>query len=260
MRTLTDHLGRKVLLPFNPQRIISLCPSVTESLYDLGAGKNLVGRTRFCIHPKEIQSVKTVGGTKTIHYDKVDALNPDLIIAVKEENTAEMVEILEKKYPVFVLDIENVEEGIRMIETLGELTGHQISANEIQRAISEKWEQLKGCFPSLSVLYVIWQEPFMVAGNDTYINDLIQGLGWKNAANELPGRYPELSPEQITQLAPDKILLSSEPFPFKDKHIASFQRLAQGAEVKIVDGEAFSWYGTRLGKSIAYLHSLILQN
>ncbi|MBX7242619.1 MAG: helical backbone metal receptor [Bacteroidia bacterium] len=258
MRILADDLLRKVGIPFHPKRVISLCPSVTETLYDIGAGNKIVGRTRFCIHPEpEIKTIEVVGGTKKIHFDRVAALQPDLIIAVKEENTPEMVGILEKSYPVFVLDIKTVEDGIRMIGNLGKLTGDERTAGENLEVAGKTWNQLKDILLPASVLYVIWQEPYMVAGRDTYIDSIIEGLGWKNAASRLSGRYPELSPDLITELDPDKILLSSEPFPFREKHIEQFRQLFPRAEVRIVDGEAFSWYGTHLCKSAAYFRSLI---
>ena len=256
MKIFTDDLGRKITLNGTPQRMISLCPCVTETLADIGAGERLVGRTRFCIHPKSaLQHTKAVGGTKDVKYERVHALKPDLVIAVKEENTLEIVETLAESYPVFVLDIKTVAEGIRMIGDLGKLTDCETKANRLQSQVSAQWNEAKIAISEASVLYVIWQNPYMSVGKDTYIHDLITALGGQNVAFSLNGRYPEFTPESFAE-SPQKVWLSSEPFPFQEKHLAAFQAMFPRAEIRIVDGEAFSWYGTHLGKKITYLRTL----
>lgn len=257
MRVITDHLGRKIRIPKRPLRIVSLCPCVTESLVEIGAANQLAGRTRFCIHPDEVvKNIPRIGGTKQVHYESIRRINPDLIIAVKEENTREIVETLEKEYPVFVFDIQTTEAGIYMIEELGILTGNEAQANKKMEATFQNWRIVKGTFSPISVLYVIWQNPFMAAGKDTYIHDIIQGLGWQNAAATLLSRYPEFRPEDFSASPPDKILLSSEPYPFQEKHIPQFQTLFPHSQIQIADGEMFSWHGTRLERGSSYFEYL----
>lgn len=258
MSLTTDHLNRSLSPPSDPQRIVSLCPSITETLYALGLGAKIVGRTRFCIHPEpEIAQATRVGGTKGIKYDRLHALRPDLIIAEKEENTPEMVERLAQDYPVFVVTVEQVGDAHRMIRDLGTLTGTQSQAQALLTDIQAAWQHLPTLPRALRVAYFIWQSPDMVVGRDTYIQSVLARLGLQNVFLSAPGRYPTVSEAQLLAAQPELVLLSSEPFPFQAQHLARFQALLPQAHVSLVDGEMFSWYGARMHPAAAYLRQLI---
>ncbi len=249
---IVDDLNRKIELKKVPERVICLCPSITETLIAMGV--NVVGRTKFCIHPKDkIQNIPIVGGTKKVHYDKIEALLPDCIIAEKEENTPEMVQTLEKKYPVYVVNVESWKEGIRMIKNLGDLFQKSLLTKEWLKVIPEK---LSTIVHQKKAVYLIWYDPIMTVGQTTYIHDVLHQLGFINPF-EHQGRYPTLSMEDLQQVAPDYLFLSSEPFPFKEKHIQVFQELLPCTQVMLVDGEMFSWYGVRMKESVLFFEKLL---
>ncbi|MEL6671631.1 MAG: helical backbone metal receptor [Bacteroidota bacterium] len=255
MREFTDQMGRLVSIPAFPQRIISLCPSLTESLFDLGMGDRVVGRTRFCIHPaSQVRPVVRVGGTKDIVYDRVDALKPDLILAEKEENTPEMVERLASQYPVWVADVVDLPSAYQMIDSLGRIGGVKDSAELCVTQIKQGFDALTASFPPLSVLYFIWRNPWMVVGEGTYIHDVLTHLGLRNLGADLSGRYPHISEAEIQEMKPDLIWLSSEPYPFKSEHLAELGTFTP--QIQLVDGEKFSWYGTHMQKAIPYFHKV----
>ncbi len=243
-------------LPYIPQRIVSLVPSQTELLFDLGLGDRVVGITKFCIHPAEQVKTKTlVGGTKNFRFDVIDTLKPDLILANKEENYKEGIEQLAANYPVWMSDLYTLEDALAMMEKVGKLTGVEEKANTI---VLEVKTRFAGFVPAQSrrVAYFIWQNPMMVAASHTFINDLLQRCGLENVFDEL-SRYPEISEAQLQQAAPEWILLSSEPFPFAEKHIRYFQELCPQSRVLLVDGEMFSWYGSHLLQAVDYFDTLL---
>lgn len=250
-------MGRHITLPQLPQRIVSLVPSQTELLFDLGLGDRIVGLTKFCIHPKEQVKQKTIiGGTKNFHFDRIDALQPDLIIGNKEENYKEGVEQLQAKHPVWMSDIYTLEDALQMQRQLGELTGTVARAIELEQSITAEFEQLRPLQPNIKTAYFIWRKPYMAVGSHNIIDHMLGRCGFDNAFSDL-ARYPEISPAQLQQANPQLILLSSEPYPFKDKHIAEFQELCPQASIKVVDGEMFSWYGSRLLQAPKYLQQVI---
>ena len=252
-RRLHDHLDRPIDVPHQPQRIISLCPSLTETLFALGLGARIVGRTRFCIHPKpQIREITRLGGTKQLHYERLHQLKPDLIIAEKEENTPEMVETLARDYPVYVIDVQTIDDAMAMILDLGTLTDTRLEAEAMQQQIRAAWAQLP-TLPGRRVAYLIWQDPLMGVGRDTYIQSVLARLGLRNVLLDLEGRYPQLDPSTLRVLSPEWVLLSSEPYPFREKHLADFRALLPTAEVQLVDGEMFSWYGARMLAAASYL-------
>lgn len=248
-----DQLNRTIALPHPPKRIISLVPSQTELLVDLGLEDRIVGVTKFCAHPAGFRKKKTiVGGTKNYRFEIIDSLQPDLIIGNKEENDREGIEKLASKYQVWMSDITTVEDSLKMILELGKITDTQIKAEEIGNQLKL---DLKTPLPFKgTAVYLIWHDPIMVAGQDTFINEMLSIAGFKNLIQNL--RYPELQLEELLSLTPDYLLLSSEPFPFKEKHLSFFKTLLPNAEVRIVDGELFSWYGTRLLKALPYFKML----
>jgi ABC-type Fe3+-hydroxamate transport system substrate-binding protein len=262
----TDAVGRTIDIINKPNRIISLCPSQTETLIDLGAEKELVGITKYCIHPAEkVQYITKVGGTKNPDVDLIRQLAPDLIIAEKEENKPETIAELEKFSPVYVTNIESIHDVIPMITVLSELLQATERAatliNQIQQGIERQQKKIVTTTPK-KVIYLIWRKPYMAVSNNTYIHSIITELcGWQNAVTDVTflakSRYPTITPAMFAELNPDYIFLSSEPYPFKEKHIAEIQLLAPRATVKLVDGEMFSWYGSRILKAFEYLHQLI---
>ena len=271
MPVFTDQLNRKINLPSKPIRIISLVPSQTELLYDLGLRDEVVGITKFCIHPEEWFRSKTrVGGTKKYDYEKIKALQPDLIIGNKEENEKEQIEALMKLplykggkgdcIPVWMSDIYTLKDACDMITRIGTLVGKQQEATNLKLEIESKFNQFQSHQlttnnQQLNVAYFIWNNPYMVTGNNTFINEMLKVCGLKNVFEE--PRYPEVNAKQLAEANPELILLSSEPYPFKEKHIQQFKEICPNAKVLIVDGEIFSWYGSRLLKAPAYFKQLI---
>ncbi|HEY5464158.1 MAG TPA: helical backbone metal receptor [Hanamia sp.] len=239
--------------------IISLVPSQTELLSYLGLEKELIGITKFCIHPTEWFRNKTrVGGTKNINFKTIHQLSPDLIIVNKEENVKEQVEKLAEKYDVWIIDVNNLSDAIKMIHDIGKLIGRTKPASELALKINEGFEKLKpsrflkpGRF--VRTAYFIWKDPYMVAGGDTFINDMMHYCGLENVFADQK-RYPQISLNEIKEKNTELILLSSEPYPFKEKHKEQIQEQVDGIKIELVDGEMFSWYGSRLLKSINYFH------
>ncbi len=250
-------MKRKVQIENFPKRIISTVPSQTELLIDLGLSDCIVGRTKFCIHPKDVvPTISKIGGTKKLKIDKIIDLNPDLIIANKEENSKEEIEFLASKFPVWISDIFNLNDAINSIKGIGEITNSTQAARNLNSTIQNEFQNLKKTAILQKVVYLIWQNPFISIGNDTFIHDMINKMGWTNAFEGLK-RYPEVSIQMIKDANPDRILLSSEPYPFKEKHIETFQSHFPHCQIQLVDGEFFSWYGSRLAKAPKYFKSIL---
>jgi ABC-type Fe3+-hydroxamate transport system substrate-binding protein len=251
-----DQLNRKVEIKEFPKRIISLVPSQTELLFDLGVGENVVGVTKYCIHPKEkIKKIAKIGGTKDFDIDKIIALKPDLIIANKEENYKEGIEQLEQKFPVWISDINDLNSSLEMILEVGKLVGKQTESKNLVDKLNQDFEELGSInSETYKVLYFIWKDPFMIAGKDTFIHDILEKTSLENS--NIENRYPILDEKKIKELNPQIVLLSSEPYPFKEKHIREFAQILPHAYIRIVDGELFSWYGSRLKYTVSYLKDL----
>ena len=240
----TDAVGRRVQLAAPPRRVVSLVPSQTELLADLGLDAEVVGLTRFCVHPQGWKARKAiVGGTKNVDPDRVRALAPDLVIANREENVREQVEVIAQFCPVWTTDVATVEDSLAMTRDVGALTGREPAAAGLADRIGAAFEALPD-WPAVRALYLIWRDPWMTVGTDTIIHDVMRRAGLATVCRQ--SRYPTLGAEEIAALAPEVVLLSSEPYPFAPKHVAEVQALAPGARVALVDGEAFSWYGSRL--------------
>lgn len=256
---MTDQMGRRVAVPFPPQRIVSLVPSQTELLFDLGLGEKVVGVTKFCIHPAEArEKAAVIGGTKNFDFDKIAALKPDLIIGNKEENYQDGIEPLATEYPVWLSDISNLTEALDMIRRVGFITGAKEKSATLADEIEASFAALETADarkPAVPAAYFIWRKPYMVAATGTFIDDMLRRAGFTNAFAGL-SRYPEITAEQLAKVAPQRILLSSEPYPFAEKHLAEFQQICPAAKIEIVDGELFSWYGSRLLKSANYFSQL----
>jgi ABC-type Fe3+-hydroxamate transport system substrate-binding protein len=246
-----------VQLPFIPKRIVSLVPSQTELLHYLGLEEETVGITKFCIHPKEWFDTKTrIGGTKTIDIKRISELNPDLIIANKEENVKEQVDELAKHFNVWVTDVNNVADALLMIHDIGTLTGKINAAQKSVTAIQQGFAKLQTTTNKLKTCYLIWKEPYMTVGGDTFIHDILQQAGLQNVfAGQT--RYPEVSVAALQNLNPQLIILSSEPYPFKQQHINELQQQLPGTVILLADGEMFSWYGSRMLLIPQYLNTLL---
>lgn len=247
-------MQRTVEITSTVSRIVSLVPSQTELLVDLGLRDKLVGVTKFCIHPEELRKeVQVIGGTKDVKTELVRSLEPDLVIGNKEENKQADIEALEAFLPTWMSDIFNLEDALDMIRSVGAITGTSEKALEIVSKIRENFAALEtGKQQGQSVLYLIWKNPYIAAGRNTFIDAMLNTLGFKNAMEE--ERYPEVA---LKHLNPDYIFLSSEPYPFKEKHIEELQILFPQSQVVLVDGEYFSWYGSRLIDAPAYFTQLL---
>lgn len=252
----TDQLNRQITLEHPPQRIISLVPSQTELLYSLGLDHEVVGITKFCVHPSAWFRKKTqIGGTKHIHRDRIAALSPDLIIANKEENLATDVEPLMADYPVWVSNIQTLQDAYDMITGIGAVTHCSSTAATLVTQIKAGFASLPVRPVPIPTAYLIWRDPWMVAGGDTFIHEMLNACGLHNVFGEQL-RYPSITAEQLSGSGCELLLLSSEPYPFKEKHMAELQAIVPHARIELVDGEMFSWYGSRLLESAAYFSSL----
>lgn len=250
-----DQLNRDVELSSVPKRIISVVPSQTELLFDLGLNEEIIGITKFCIHPEDkFKSTTKIGGTKQLDIAKIKSLQPDLIIANKEENERSQIEELMDFCPVWISDISNLAGALDMIERVGEVVGKTAEANLLNRKIEQLFSELSLPPSGLSTAYFIWRKPYMVAGTNTFIDDMLRICGLVNVfAAE---RYPEVNVDMLISANPTVILLSSEPYPFKEKHIEELKIILPKAVIKLVDGEIFSWYGSRLLHAPAYFEWL----
>lgn len=253
---IIDQTGFELLLKRKPGRIVSLVPSQTELLFDLHLNKEVTGITKFCTHPDQWFRSKTrVGGTKKLNIDIIRQLQPDLILGNKEENEKSQIEILRREFPVWISDIVNLKDALHMIREIGLMTSTEVRAGQIASEIERNFDTLLPLRKPLRTLYLIWNQPHMCAGNGTFISEMLEYCGLKNVAGG--NRYPELSDRDITEINPELILLSSEPFPFNEKHLNRFRELAPCAKIKLVDGEMFSWYGSRLLHAPRYFNTLL---
>lgn len=251
-----DQLGRTIELKQTPKKIVSVVPSQTELLFDLGLDEEVIGITKFCIHPEHWFKTKTrVGGTKQLQLEKIKELQPDLIIANKEENVQSQIEELAKDFPVWVTDVNNLNDALKMIESVGEIVNKQFKAKQVTDRIKENFAQLQTSNSQLQTCYLIWKEPYMTVGGDTFINDMLSRAGFQNLFGHQT-RYPEVTIEQLQTLNCQLLLLSSEPFPFKQKHIDELEPQLPGTKICLVDGEMFSWYGSLLLKAPSYFQQL----
>ncbi len=236
-------------------KVVSLVPSITEALFDLGLTENeVVGRTKFCIHPEDrVKNVAVIGGTKNINIDKIKALQPDLIIANKEENIKEQVESLMQDFKVMVTNVENIEDNYYLLKNLGLLFKKEEKAQLFNLKIYDILNQIK-INSTIKVAYLIWKNPYMTIGSDTFIHKILSEIGFENIFQNRT-RYPEITMEDLADA--EIIMLSSEPFPFQEKHVEELKEFYPDKKIMIVDGEAFSWYGTHIAKCENYFKELI---
>lgn len=258
-KTFTDQLGKEISINYPPKRIISIVPSQTELLFELGLKEEVTGITKFCIHPEAYFKSKTkVGGTKKLNIELIRSLNPDLIIGNKEENTLEDIEFLSKEFPVWMSDIYNLEDAMKTITQIAELVDREPEAAYLNHLINAGFTDLQTLALQQRidkrVAYIIWKGPYMLAGRNTFINDILTKNGLTNVVQA--DRYPEVTLEELAGLNPELIFLSSEPYPFREKHTVELKLAIPGAKIMLVNGEMFSWYGSRLVKAVQYLFQL----
>lgn len=266
MPEYVDHLNRVVIIPEKPRRIVSVVPSQTELLFTLGLEESVVGITKFCVHPGHWQKKKTIiGGTKNLQLNKILALQPDLIIANKEENAREQIEALAARVPVWVSDVETIEQAYTMIHDIGTITGTATLATALIHSIKLGFQSIHGAettsaLPPTSITprctYLIWKDPFLTIGGDTFIHNMLLAAGFENSFAHR-SRYPEISIQEIKDSGATHVFLSSEPYPFKEKHLTALKAQLPGIEILLVDGECFSWYGSRMLEFSAYFRQLI---
>jgi ABC-type Fe3+-hydroxamate transport system substrate-binding protein len=267
MPVFTDQIGHSITLNEKPEKIISLVPSQTELLYDLGLDERVVGITKFCVHPAEWFNTKTkVGGTKQLKMDLIQQIQPDLIIANKEENTKEQIEQLAEHYPVWISDINSLQTAYKMMEALGEITGAHQKAKELITKIKTKLAEnqegptnhpnqvfMETVKPKTA--YLIWKDPYMTVGGDTFIHSMMRAAGFENIFSNRQ-RYPEVTIDELKSVKCELLFLSSEPFPFKQKHREELRAFLPETKIILVDGEMFSWYGSRLLYAPEYFTAL----
>lgn len=252
---VTDGRGKPIRLPTPPRRIVSLVPSTTETLFALGLGDAVVGITRFCVHPAErLGALTKVGGTKDLVLERLVALKPDLVIGNVEENTAEMFAAIEEHAPLYAAFPRTVDAAIADLRTMGRLVGAEKTAQQWAGRIEAERAALQASMrPGKEVAYLIWRKPWMVAGGDTFISAMLAEAGCRNAFANRPDRYPTVAVEALAEV--DAVLLSSEPFPFKERHRAELAAQSGISESRIhfVDGELMSWHGVRMAAAMSWL-------
>ena len=251
-----DQLGRSVEVKQTPQRMISVVPSQTELLSDLGLDEEVIGITKFCVHPEKWFRTKTrIGGTKQLHLDRIRELQPDFILANKEENVKEQIEELAKEFPVWISDVNNLQDALGMMTSIGKIMDRQSEAETLTTKIQAGFSQLPAPGYKPQACYLIWKDPYMTIGGDTFIHQMLNHCGLENCFADRT-RYPELPIEALKTAGCQLLLLSSEPYPFKQKHVEELQTLLPQTKILLVDSEMFSWYGSRLVKAPAYFRQL----
>jgi len=238
-----------------PPRIVSLVPSITELLCDLDLADALVGRTGFCIHPKDtLKRIPKVGGTKDVDLAAVQRLAPTHVIVNVDENTRETADALRAFVPSIVVTHPLApQDNPPLYRLLGGIFERAAEAERLCVAFDEAYAETQTAADRAErVLYLIWREPWMTVSRDTYISRMLALYGWKTWPAASAQRYPTLELENCRGRI-DRVLLSSEPYPFRDKHLLEARRLLPRVPVDLVDGEMVSWYGSRAIAGLRYL-------
>lgn len=265
--TTVDALGRSVELPDVPRRIVSLVPSITETLFAFGAGEAVAGVTKFCVEPAEAVAAKAkVGGTKNVDIQRTLALQPDLVIANMEENERRDIEQLTAAgVPVYVTYPRTVAEGIQMMRDIAALTGTNATAQtyiqdaeaELERALAAN--EARGL---VRVFCPIWRNPWMTIGRETYMHDFITVCGGCNVFAGKMGRYPQITLAEVARRAPQVTLLPDEPYRFRPQHMAELEAYPQVPAVRdrriyLLDGKHLCWYGPRIAEGLRHVQELL---
>jgi len=260
MKIVKDQLGREITLKNTPKRIVSLVPSQTELLYDLALENEIVGITKYCVHPFNLLPTRTVvGGTKKVDYEKIKALNPDFILCNKEENAYDMLPELEKIAPTYFSDVNSIQDAVDLILRLGTIFNRRTESDNLAHKIEYKLNDFKAFIedkPVRKVAYFIWAKPWMVVGNDTFINEMLKLNKFENIYNDM-SRYPKVEINKIRHDGdPDVVFLSSEPFKFTDDHAFEIATFTNRSITVFADGEMFSWFGSRMLLAFDYFKEL----
>ncbi|MFO8055328.1 MAG: helical backbone metal receptor [Bacteroidales bacterium] len=241
-----------------PGKIVSLCPSITETLIKLGLKDRIAGRTDYCYRPEgETEEIPKVGGPKDIDPEKIDHIKPDLIIAIKEENNRQQIEQLQKAYMVFVFDITTYTGALDMIIRLGELTGKQQEAVTLSDQIDNAFARIPQLNTPRSFLYLVWKDPLMAAGKRTYINNLLTSHGFVNCLDTFAQRYVTLNFEVFKKLEFELAFLPGEPYKFTAEDKKDILAFFPQTDIRLIDGEVFTWYGYRMLHSAEYIKNMI---
>ena len=237
-------------------RIVSLVPSITELICDLGLAEQLVGRTGFCVHPRAVvRQIPKVGGTKDIRLAAIQALKPTHVIVNVDENRREGAEALAAFVPeVIVTHPLAPRDNLDLYRRLGAIFDRRSEAEGLCEQFEQAYAELRSGAPRRDeqVLYLIWREPWMTVARDTYISRTLALVNWHTTPEDTSLRYPEIRIEEYAGRV-DRVLLSSEPFHFKERHLAEVRAAVPGAEVALIDGEMTSWYGSRAIRGMRYL-------
>jgi ABC-type Fe3+-hydroxamate transport system substrate-binding protein len=258
---IRDDLGDELTLDDVPRRIVSLVPSVTETVIALGAADRLAGVTNYCVYPADIvKDIPKVGGTKGFSFESIDAARPDLILANKEENRKHQIEKLRERYPVFVTYPRTVEQAIKMILDLGVLTGTEERASELAASCDHFLESMEPAIagPPLRTACMIWRDPWMAVGPDSYVSALLDRVGFVNVFTEADGRYPETTLDAVIERRPEVIILPSEPYEFGKADQEELDRFLEGRGVAAttlrMDGSLLTWFGSRTLKGLRFFY------
>jgi ABC-type Fe3+-hydroxamate transport system substrate-binding protein len=257
MAQVTDQIGNKLIIKA-PKRVVSLVPSITYLLHSLQLDNEVVGLTRFCKLPAHYKKTKTiVGGTKEVNIERIKQLNPDFFLLSKEENTKELANELSKIAPVYVFDVSDCQSNTKLINDLGTIFDVQDKSDLLLEQIAQQKALFKTNWKKdkLKTVYFIWQNPWMTVGGDTFINEMMKLSGFDNIFKQKK-RYPQVTLSSLDKDNIDVILLSSEPFPFKEKHKKDLQKQFPNTKIILVQGEPFTWYGSFPKNAFKYFTTL----
>lgn len=251
-----DDLGRKCIIDKIPQRIISLCPSITETLCDLGLSDKIIACTDYCIHPTEVvKDFDRVGGPKNISKEKITGLSPEIIFAVKEENEPKCIEKISKKIPTYVFDINSINDGIDLIRKIGLIFEVQNKSFFFVDKIQNGYKNLPKINSNKKCLYLVWKDPYIAVGGGTFIGSVLFQINLRNCLRNSEKRYPKININLLNDF--DLLILPSEPYSFSENDIEGLKNIYPVKQIITVDGEMFSWYGTHQLKAISYLQELV---
>ncbi len=256
--TVNDQLGRKLSVNGSPKRIISLVPSITELLHYFGLDEYVVGVTNFCVHPTSWRKNKSrLGGTKDPDLARIKTLKPDLIICNKEENRKEDVLNLAEEFPVYISDVKTIQDAQNLIADIGSICDVCDRSVDLNEQITVQLNRLSAnLFPKITVSYIIWNDPIFTIAHGTFIFNMLQLVRLEQLSYPSKTNYPQVTQQQLSQSKPELILLSSEPYPFKNLHLKKWKAKFPESKVLRVDGEYCSWYGSRMLSGMKYLEDL----
>ena len=254
---LFDDLGKTIFINKIPKRIVSLCPSITETLCELGLSDKIIACTDYCIHPiDKVKNINKIGGPKNFSEEKILKLSPDIIFAVKEENDANKIINISKKITTYVFDINSIKEGIELIKALGNIFEIQNIANVFIEKILEGYKNLPKVNSNIQSLYLVWKNPYIAVGGGSFIDSVLNKLNLRNCLRNSEKKYPKINLNNFENNF-DLIILPSEPYRFSNKDIDELENVFPEKVIIKVDGEMFSWYGTHQLKAISYFNKFV---